>query len=148
MRVRESSQLSEGKRLEAGRKVARVIILVFEMFVWVTHSFPFRYAKKNFTTKKAGPFHIKSEMITTVPKWEGTKEEAKQGHTKGHRDWQKNNQYTKSHAGLLEGLWIGHLIYSMCTWEGSQVAGFFMPFGASCTSQGHRSLTDRQQRRW
>ena len=49
--VRESSQLSEGQRLEAGRKVARVIILVFEMLVWATHSFPFRYAKKNVTTR-------------------------------------------------------------------------------------------------
>lgn len=48
--------------------MARVIILVFEMFVGVTHSFPFRYAKKNFSTGKAGSFHIKSEMITSVPK--------------------------------------------------------------------------------
>lgn len=146
-RVRESSQLSEGKGLEAGRKVARVIILVFEMFVWVTHSFPFRYAKKNFTTGKAGPFHIKSEMITSVSKWERTKEEAKQGHTNGHRDWQKNTQYAKSHAGLWEELWIGLLVCSMSTWDVSQIADVFTAIKASCISQGHGMLTDRQQMR-
>lgn len=117
------------------------------MFVWVTHSFPFRYAKKNFTTMKAGPFHIKSEMITSVPEWKRTKEEAKQGQTKGHGDWQKTFstvRATPASQGLSAlDLWFIQRVPEML----SHVADVLMANETLCILHGHRSLPDRHRRR-
>lgn len=114
------------------------------MFVWVTRSFPFRYAKKNFTTRKAGPFHIKSEMITTVPEWERTKEEVRQGHTKGHRDWQKNIQDSKRAVLASQGLSGLDLWFIQCVPEVlSHVADVLMSSETLCTLHGHR-VSSRQ----